>query len=150
MKYLFTILILLIGPNTIKAQDSVKVNKNKILKLRSESNLAIKNHQIDIVLEYLTEEINIAASNGKIFSGKIAFKDALNNIFSENPDLYFVRNSEEVLLNKDNNIAWEKGTWTALRPKTDNWNNYGGNYSAYWVKINGIWKIRAELFVRIN
>ncbi len=150
MKYLFTILILLIGPNTLKAQDSVKVNRNKILKLRSESNLAIKNHQIDIVLEYLTEEINIAASNGEIFSGKIAFKDALNNIFSKNPDLYFVRNSEEVLLNKDNNIAWEKGTWTALRPKTDNWNNYGGNYSAYWVKINGIWKIRAELFVRIN
>lgn len=149
IKYLFTILILLIMCNTIKAQDSIDVSRSEILKLRLDSNLAIKNHQIDTVLEYLTDGINIAASNGEIFSGKIAFKNALNNIFSRNPDLYFVRNSEEIILNTEENIAWEKGTWSALRPKTDNWKNYGGNYSAYWVKMNGIWKIKAELFVKI-
>lgn len=149
MKYLFAILIFITTPNTIKAQDSIDINRNNILKIRLESNSAIKNHQVEAVLEYLTDDINIAASNGKIFSGKMAFKNALNSIFSRNPDLYFVRNSEEVILNTEENIAWEKGTWSALRPKTDNWKNYGGNYSAYWVKINEIWKIKAELFVKI-
>tara|TARA_R110002049_G_C9110975_1_gene557726 strand:- start:1180 stop:1638 length:459 start_codon:yes stop_codon:yes gene_type:complete len=131
------------------AQDSIDVNRNKILKLRSGSNLAIKNQQIENILEYLTEDINIVASNGEIFSGKIAFKNALTNVFNRNPDLYFVRNPEEVLINTKDNIAWKKGTWTALGPETDSWKNYGGNYSAYWVKIDGTWKIKSELFVRL-
>ena len=74
----------------------------------TKSNLAIKNHEVENVLSFLTEDINKAASNGEIHSGKIAFKNALTTIFSNNPDLYFVRNSEEVLLNAEKNIAWEK------------------------------------------
>ncbi|MBL7870429.1 MAG: nuclear transport factor 2 family protein [Cyclobacteriaceae bacterium] len=149
MKYLFIAFILINTSITVRAQNGLEADKNEILKVRKESNLALKNHQIEKILSFLTEDINIAASNGKIFSGKIAFKDALTTIFSNSPDLYFVRNSEEVLLNSENNIAWEKGTWIALRPKTDNWNNYGGNYSAYWVKTDGIWKIKSELFVKL-
>ena len=149
MKYLFSIFIFLFISRPISAQDSLVLNKNEILIIRSQSNLAIKNHQIENVLTYLTEDINIAASNGEIFSGKIAFKGALSNVFSRNPDLYFVRKPDEVLINTENNIAWEKGTWVALRPQTENWNNYGGNYSAYWVKIDGTWKIKSELFVRL-
>lgn len=149
MKYLSTIFILLITSIFVIAQANVNGDKTQILEVRKKSNLAIKNHQVDVVLEYLTEDIHIAASNGEVFSGKAAFKDALSQVFNENPDLYFVRNAEEVLLNTENNIAWEKGTWVTLRPQTDNWNKYGGNYSAYWVKINGIWKIKSELFVRL-
>lgn len=125
------------------AQDSLGVDKRVILELRLKSNQAIKSHQLENVLEYLTEDVNIAASNGKIFSGKENFRAEITNLFNTYPDLYFVRNSDEVYLNNENNVAWEKGTWITLRPQTTNWNTYGGKYSAYWVKRDGTWKIKA-------
>jgi hypothetical protein len=148
VKYLFILFILISTSIALSAQ-SLDADKNEILKVRKESNLSFKNHQVEKILSFLTEDINIAASNGDIISGKIKFKDDLTTLFSSKPDLYFVRTSEEVLLNTEKNIGWEKGTWVALRPNTDNWKNYGGSYSAYWVKVNGIWKIKSELFVKL-
>lgn len=150
MKYILSILVLISISASLQGQDSVGVDKNLILELRLKSNLALKNHQIENVLAYLTEDINIAASNGKIFSGKDDFRTALADIFTAYPDLYFVRNSEEVILNTENNVAWEKGYWVALRPETIDWKTYGGKYSAYWVKKDGIWKIKSELFARLD
>lgn len=148
-KHLIAILILNSIPFCSSAQNNSDVDKHEILKVRSESNLAFKNHQIEKILSFLTEDINIAASNGKIISCKNVFKDDLTSLFSSNPDQYFVRSSEEVLLNTEKSIAWEKGAWVSLRPNTANWKNYGGSYSAYWVKINGTWKIKSELFVKL-
>ena len=148
MRYLFITFILTIISVGVNAQ-SLDADKSEILNVRKESNLAFKNHQIEKILSFLTEDLSIAASNGKIISGKTNFKEDLTALFIGNPDLYFVRNSEEVLLNAEKNIAWEKGTWVALRPNTDNWKNYGGSYSAYWAKADGIWKIKSELFVML-
>jgi ketosteroid isomerase-like protein len=149
MKYLIALFILNSFPMCSNAQSNSDVDKQEILKVRDKSNLAFKNHQIDNILSFLTEDINIAASNGKIISGKNVFKDDLTSLFSSNPDQYFVRSPEELLLNTEKNIAWEKGTWVSLRPNTSGWKNYGGSYSAYWVKINGTWKIKSELFVKL-
>lgn len=150
MKYLFSIIIFLMYSGAINAQDSTDDNKNAILNERMKSNLALKSHRIDSVLMYLTDDINISASNGKVFTGKTAFREALLTVFGEYPDLYFVRNADEVLLNEEETIAWEKGTWIALRPDTDDWNNCGGKYAASWIKTGGIWKIKSELFVRLD
>jgi hypothetical protein len=107
MKYLFIAFILTIISVGVSAQ-SLDADKNEILNVRKESNLAFKNHQIEKILSFLTEDLNIAASNGKIISGKTNFKEDLTALFIGNPDLYFVRNSEEVLLNVEKNIAWER------------------------------------------
>ncbi len=149
MKYQVATFLVFVTSVAAIAQDVKEVNKEEILKVRAASNLAIKNHQIDVAVSYLTEDSNIAASNGAIFSGRNAFKEALTNIFELNPDLYFVRNADEVLINTANTVAWEKGVWLAERPQTVGWKNYGGNYSAYWVKEDGVWKIKSELFVRL-
>ena len=108
MKHLIVILLFSNIPLCSSAQNNSDVDKQEILNVRNESNLAFKNHQIDKILSFLTEDINIAASNGKIISGKDVFKDDLTALFSSNPDQYFVRSSEEVLLNTDKNVAWEK------------------------------------------
>ena len=150
MKYIVFILLFIVTYSSTQAQDSLGIDKSVILELRLKSNLALKNHQIENVLGYLTDDINIAASNGKIFSGKEDFRAALIDIFNTYPDLYFVRNSEEVILNIENNVAWEKGYWISLRPETTDWITYGGKYSAYWVKNDGMWKIKSELFVRLD
>jgi hypothetical protein len=42
-------------------------------------------------------------------------------------------------------MAWETGIWTAKNSYSN-----GGNYSAMWRKIDGIWKLQAELFVSLK
>ena len=150
MRYILVAVIFSFFTASLEAQESVISDKNLIHDIRSKSNLALKSHHIDTVISLLTDDINIAASNGKIFSGKEEFGRALRDVFNTNPDLYYVRSSEEVLLNKDNSIAWEKGNWVALRPESKDWDSYGGLYSAYWIKKDGTWKIKSELFVRLN
>lgn len=131
------------------AQEKYLSEKNEILELREQSNLAIKNHLVVGIIDILTDDVNIVASNRQVFSGKKAFENAWTNLFAENPDLYFIRESKEISLSLDGNTAWEQGNWKALRVMDSDWKSYGGSYSALWIQVEGNWKIKSQLFVKL-
>ncbi|MEP1094154.1 MAG: DUF4440 domain-containing protein [Cyclobacteriaceae bacterium] len=134
---------------TARAQDDAASQEKKIRELRQRSNLAIENHQVAGILNVLTDDVNVTASNRQVFSGKEEFKKAWTSLFAENSELYFVREPGEVSVSLDGNTAWEQGNWEALGPKTTDWKSYGGKYSALWVKIAVGWKIKSQLFVKL-
>jgi hypothetical protein len=150
MKQLLFILFLVISIVNLDAQDLNLSNEGLIRDVRTQSNLAFKKHKLEDIIKNLTEDINISASNGEIISGKTTFANILNEAFKNSPDLYFVRNTSKVVINTMKDGAWEEGTWIALRHETSDWQSYGGNYSASWVKVDGVWKIKSELFVKLH
>ncbi|MEP5611992.1 MAG: nuclear transport factor 2 family protein [Cyclobacteriaceae bacterium] len=145
----FLVLLLTSAVLSIRAQDGISSAEELILELRKESNLAIKNHQVADILKFLTDDVNITASNQQVFPSKQEYQNAWINAFSNYPDLYFVRKTKEIQLHNDGESAWEQGTWKALGPTDLDWKSYGGNYSALWVKVAGDWKIKSQLFVKL-
>jgi len=133
----------------IEAQSIDQSVEHTILETRKLSNIAIKEHQIEKIVKHLTEDIVIMSGNGTLIHGKDSLTTYLNNIFINNEDLYFVRDPKNIEINKNAGLAWETGNWKAIRSKTVNWNEIGGNYSAMWREIDGIWKIRSQLFVTL-
>jgi len=149
MRYLLFAVVTLSSFCALQAQEKSELIKQQIVAVRTRSNLAIRNHDVLGIMQTLTDDVNVTASNQQLFTGAEAFRKAWVDLFDQDQDLYFVRVTKEILLNEDGNSAWEQGTWTALRSKTSNWESYGGNYSALWVKEERKWKIKSQLFVKL-
>ena len=75
---------------------------------------------------------------------KEVVKCVWQKMFTDEPTVSYVRYSVEIIVNNNSLIAWEKGTWTGV-----NTYSAGGNYAAMWCKQNGLWKLKAELFVSL-
>ena len=124
-------------------------DEQSILEIRKLSNQAIKAQNIEKMAEYLTDDIAITTGNGAIIHGKDALRNYLIPVFRDNKDLYFVRETTDIKINKTGDRAWETGHWKGLRPESPDWKTIGGRYAAMWIKTGNSWKIRSELFVQL-
>ncbi len=149
MKYLLLSLILTVSTLTLMAQRSSKVDKQAILESRKGSNRALKTHDLPAFLSFFADDLSITSGNGSVVLGKDSLENYLTRVFEEDEDLYFVRTTQRVAINDTGDRAWEDGKWVGLRPQTAGWENIGGQYAAMWVKEEGIWKIKSELFVSL-
>lgn len=134
---------------SLTAQRPIKSDQNSIKTNRKLSNLAFKKHNVEDIKKYLTDDVYIYTSAENVISGKMNYAKIIKESFDTNKDKYFVRKTSKVRISKDEMKAWEKGNWIALRPKTKNWESYGGDYAAMWVKIDNEWKIKSQLFVKL-
>lgn len=150
MKYIWAFILLFpLSTPALYAQDICQAEKQSVIENRKRSNLAIKRHQIEGITEHLADDMAITTGNGTVIIGKDSLVNYLQVLFDRNDDLFFVREPETITLDQTCSRAWEQGTWAGFRPNTPDWENVGGNYSAMWVKIEGAWKIKSQLFVAL-
>lgn len=109
---------------------------------RNLTNEAIANHDLQTLASFWLDNIVIVRGNGDIIINKNIAEAVWKDIFEKQPEVSFVRNPNEIIVSKNNLIAWETGSWNGI-----NAYNGGGNYSAMWRKQNNKWKLQAELFV---
>jgi ketosteroid isomerase-like protein len=122
-------------------------NQQSIIKVRSLSNEAFKEHDLEGIARQLVHDVTIITASGRVLSGKDSVVAVLKKRFEATPDLVYQRLTEQIVISKSDTLAWEKGRWTAER--TGKPSAYG-NYAATWCNRKGIWFIRSELFVQLD
>ena len=111
---------------------------------RSAQNTAIAARDFDRVASYWTEDVVIRSGLGRIVQGRAAYRAAMAadsaTVFRREPDRVDVSGNDGWPL------AFESGTWTG-RAAHDGQPLIRGRYAAQWIKRDGRWLIRAEVFV---
>ena len=92
---------------------------------------------------FWTDDITVRRGLGTALAGK----DTYLAMFSAPSNIVYVREPDLIEVSPDWPLAFESGTWTARRENTA---VITGRYSAQWVKRNGYWLIRSEVFVALN
>lgn len=122
-------------------------DEEQIRLTRSQSNQAIARHDVDGILESMADDYHVSTSSGTLLEGRAEIGEAFASRFAEFKDARYQRTTESIDLNTTKSIASEAGAWVGSWTTPDGPFRTGGNYLAYWRKINGRWLIHAELFV---
>jgi ketosteroid isomerase-like protein len=112
---------------------------------RSAQNDAIASARLDDVAEFWTEDVTVRAGLGRAISGRMAYRAA----FASDSTIVYDRETDNVAFSDRWPVAWEEGSWTGRR-RQDGELLISGRYATQWIKSDGDWKIRSELFVALE
>jgi ketosteroid isomerase-like protein len=121
-----------------------------IRSIRKQSNAAIARHDVEAVVSFLDTEYQITVGNGELFHGRAGEPEGWRTEFAKAGDLVYVRNPESVEVSSSGERAAEIGIWVGSWTTLNGPHRAHGRYAAYWRKVSGSWKIRAELFVTLG
>jgi len=141
----YALLVSFIFTNTSSyAQENQQADIAAITESRASSNAAIARHDIDGISKYWLNDFVQTIGRGTSLTGKDTIIATWKALFRSNSTVSYVRKPSKIIIGDNGVMAWETGTWIAK-------NSYskGGNYSAMWRKIDGSWKLQAELFVSL-
>lgn len=79
-------------------------------------------------------------------NGRLANMRAFHNEFQTRENVLYVRTTTSVELFPTWNMAAEYGTWVGTWTANGEPVRISGSYYAKWHKMNGVWKIRAEIY----
>jgi ketosteroid isomerase-like protein len=128
------------------AFSQVHNDEQLIRQARQTSNEAIIRKDVEVITSFWLDDYVVIRGSGAVVAGKENNKADWNAIFKETPNTYFERISSEIVISKSNPyLAWENGIWKGF-----NTYSKGGRYSAQWKKVDGAWKLQAELFVALE
>jgi len=118
-------------------------DEHAIRAAREAQNVAIAVRNLDSIASFWCHDVQVTAGLGLAFRGRDVYRHA----FLLDSALTYQRVPESIIVNSRWPIASESGTWTGRwRGRTDP-PVLSGRYSAQWVKVDGRWLIRSELFV---
>jgi ketosteroid isomerase-like protein len=135
----------LTGP--VGAQPAASPDEAAIRAARGRSNAAIAAHDVAGIARHWLPDVHIVTSTSAQASGRDANGERMAQQFARRPDTVYVRTPTAVDVFAAWTVAAERGTWTGRWTEPDGVVDVGGTYLAQWRKIEGEWRIQAELFV---
>jgi len=144
MKLLFIFLFMLVF-HFAKSQNMHSNDIATIKSCRAASNDAIARHDVDGIAKYWLDDFVQIIGRGIYQTGKDSIAASWKTLFKSNPQVAYVRNPGEIEVSDNDTLAWESGKWIGIHSYSK-----GGNYAAMWIKRNGIWMLKAELFVSLK
>ena len=141
---LFAIICFLVFSTKLIAQ----TDEEQIIANRNASNSALKSHDIEEVLSYLTDDALTTTGNGTLLCGKKELESYI--LAGGKSKMYWIRDTKEIVVNSKRGLAWESGNWRGYDPDKSEDPVVSGKYSAMWTKASGSWKIKSQLFVTLS
>jgi len=145
MYKVYCFLVILLAAFIAGAQANAANDEALIRKARAASNAAIAKHDVNGITQCLTPDVSYIIGRAKSFSGRDTVIATWKQLFATNAEVVYERIPAQIIISKNDTLAWETGTWKAQHSYSA-----GGNYSAMWCKRNGVWMTRAELFVSLE
>lgn len=142
-----SITTILVSINMGYAQVSEQNDVEQIKIKRVEFNKAIKNYDLDSIVQYFDDDYIISYGSG---SKVLSLKDEIaswQELFSSTKAAYYVRTPLEVIISNNLPLAYERGKWIGTESGDE---TISGRYTAAWRKTDGVWKIHNELFVTLK
>lgn len=117
---------------------------------RAAQNRAIADGDADRIASFWTDDITVRSGLGFLVSGRAANRERITAKDSAGRRLVYVRTPALVEVSERWPLAFESGRWTARRDDLRGPEVRGGRYAAQWVKRDGRWLIRSEVFVALR
>jgi ketosteroid isomerase-like protein len=133
-------------PAAMSAQATLTPDEAAIRAAREAQNQAIAAGQFDSVASFWVRDVAVVAGLGVALQGR----DLLRAAFAADSGIIYERSPSTVTVGSHWSLGWEEGTWTGRRGAAPAPPLIAGRYSAQWVKVNGRWLIRSELFVALT
>jgi ketosteroid isomerase-like protein len=114
---------------------------------RTAQNNAIAAGDLDRAASFWTDDVVIRSALGRVIQSKATYRSTLGadtaTVYRREPDRVDVSDNERWPL------AFESGTWTGRSPRGGA-PLIRGRYAAQWIKRDGRWLIRGEVFVALG
>ena len=114
---------------------------------RTAQNSAIAAGDLDRAASHWTDDVVIRSALGRVIQGRATYRSTLGadsvTLYKREPERVDVSDNERWPL------AFESGTWTGRDPKNGR-PLIRGRYAAQWIKRDGRWLIRSEVFVALG
>ena len=120
------------GPDAVAIRDS-----------REAQSRAIATGDVDRIASFWTEDVSIRRALGAMVNGRAAYRQ----LFAEEPVPVYLRHTTRVEVSSSWPLAFETGDWEGRLDSASGQVVIGGHYSAQWVKRDGRWLIRGEVYV---
>ena len=127
------------------SRDQLAIESN-----RQANNAAIKAHDAAGVASDYLEDFFILTSTNGLFTGKESVQGIYQFVFDSREDVIFVRTPTAITVNNEWNMASENGDWIGTWIVDGEEIEVGGDYYAKWHKIDGIWKLRSEIYTQFD
>jgi hypothetical protein len=125
-------------------------DEDSIRSVRSLSNTAIKNHDIESLKETWLPNLHVTTSSGLVASSAEELAQLFTKSFSDPNFIATVRTPIEIKLSPGQTYAAERGTWIGSWKNGSGVMSIEGIYLAQWHKVETGWRIRSELFVALS
>lgn len=119
----------------------------EIRRLRASSNAAIARHDTAGIAAILAPNVVMVTSNSLHATGRDATALRFADQFRSRPDVVYRRTPSEVHVFAPWGMASELGRWTGSWTDTDGKIEISGTYFAKWRKLDGAWRVEAEVYV---
>ena len=148
-------LVLFFGVCTISAaaqSGNTAADEAAIKEARRLQTQALAKNDLDTVVKYWDPAITIRRALGHPVDGAAAARKVLEPTSPANPAtaIVYQREATSVSVSPNWPLAYEEGRWSGHVGAADSKPVLAGKYAAQWVKRNGTWLIRSEVFVAID
>jgi ketosteroid isomerase-like protein len=131
-------------------QSVAAADEQAVRAARMAQNEAIRSGDVDRVAEFWTEDVEIRRGLGPLIVGRDAYRLLWVNTGDPDSALVYQREPATVTISSAWPLAYESGTWAGHLGGVGGPAVIGGNYAAQWVKREGHWLIRGEVFVALT
>lgn len=143
-------LILLVASVALSPLAHAATDQETIRAERSQQNAAIVAGKVDDIVSYWTDDVTICRGLGIQMAGKAAYRTLFESAGPSKSKVIYQREPSEIQVSPNWPLAFETGTWRGHLGAIDGPVVISGRYSAQWVKRDGRWLIRSEVFVAID
>ncbi len=118
---------------------------------RADFNAALESRALKAIACHLVEDvILVPGDEAQLITGRDAQLEAWSSIFSQMPDVSYVRSPARIEVCEDSHLAAETGRWKGAWSSDGFVIRYSGRYFAKWRRVDGVWQIEAETFVTMK
>lgn len=142
-------ILMLCSPDELRGQQTGHSDAERIRSARSDYNAAIARQDAKAITGFLDDEYQITTSLGQLLQDRDAEESSWVALFRSRKDLLYVRTPESIEVSRDYPLAAEQGNWVGTWQTDEGPVKTGGQYTAMWREVEGVWKVRSELFVAL-
>jgi len=111
---------------------------------------ALADEDVELVASFWTEDLTVRRALGHIIASKEEAVAVIQPTGDPATRVIFQRKSTKIKVSDNWPLAYEEGEWTGHKGGVDGPVIVSGSYGAQWVKRNGEWFIRSEVFVALD
>jgi ketosteroid isomerase-like protein len=117
---------------------------------RERSNDAIARHDTAAIASEWMPDVHVVASTGTQTAGATLNAQRMAQQFERRSDTRYVRTPDAIEVFEAWDVASERGHWVGTWTDPDGPIRIGGTYQAQWRRVDGRWRIQAEVFVPLT
>ena len=117
---------------------------------RATQTKAMANRDFDVAASIWTEDVTMRRALGQAVTGQSEYREMLLSASSGQNPVIYQRVAVTVDVSDRWPLAYEEGRWSGHIGDADGQAVIAGRYAAQWVKRDGRWLIRSEVFVALT